>query len=887
MKPAFFGLQNHSFPKNPILVIDRSGLIGEPLSLKLSKEFLVVFVSRRGSDLDVESQNIVHVPFSKKTPSIPGNAYSHIIFIDEEGEDLELLPKIINKAKDINADFIFAQSLFLQSKHTIDEILQMHHSAKVVLIGDIFNNELILKKESFKSVINRFLYQAQGSGKIQILGDGLREAYPVFLDDVVNGLIDLVFKIHKSHSLFYIFPKYPPTEISLVHMIQKSNPEIMMDFAKRDPKQKSISYPPNGKYLLDDKYKLAKKIRGIDIKISSAGGKMRNDDQNKITEKLKSFPFFVIWVLLFLIIFPFIFTIFFSFLGKSTLYYAEREINKGNFSNAKSSFHLSQTFFYLGKQASNIFSLQAKTVRQENNFKKLLADINSGHKVSEGISQVFNSGTYFSKVLSGKSKDPIGDFMKGGNYLKSSIITLNKIKAEGEIYTPILQNLEAINPLIKLLSNTVDIMPNIFGMEGSKTYLILFQDNMELRPGGGLIDSYGILKLNMGKITQFTIYGVYDADKQLRGHVEPPFALRRYLPEQHWYMKDSNFDVDFVKSASSSSNFLFVETGQKADGVIGVDDSFIKSILRAIGSVYVVGYKENVNENNLYLLMQSHAGKSDFLRALYETIVTKIMEEKVSYFLIAQAISDSLAQKHLLFAFNNNLQSIFTVNDWSSSLWDERKDGKGSVNDYMGINEANLGINKANYFIKRQVVQSVKIEPDGSLFGEVNLSYKNTSISWSGGDYKNYLRIILPLNASISSILINDVRQPMASAITAFQVYEAKNFKVPSGLEIEKSIESGKTIYGFLVNIPAGALVKIKIQYIVSRENTFDSNNFSYSLKIFKQPGIDTLPYSLFLYYPDNLSVINVGELKKEDNSLLYAESITEDKELTASFAVK
>ena len=59
-------------------------------------------------------------------------------------------------------------------------------SAKVILFGDIFDSKLILRRENFKSVINNFILQAQRFGKIQISGDGLRDAYPVFLNDVVD-----------------------------------------------------------------------------------------------------------------------------------------------------------------------------------------------------------------------------------------------------------------------------------------------------------------------------------------------------------------------------------------------------------------------------------------------------------------------------------------------------------------------------------------------------------------------------------------------------------------------------------------------------------------------------------------------------------------------------
>lgn len=875
MKSAFFGpRQNHSLGKNPILVIDREGLIGEPLCLKLSKEFSVVFVSRSPS---------ANVPFLKKIPEIPDNKYSHIIFIDEKAEDLEFLPKIIRKAKDVNSDFIFAQGLSSREKCVTDKILKLYPSSKAVIVGDVFDSELILKKESLKSAINKFIYQTRRFGKIQILGDGLRETYPVFLEDVVGELIDLIFGMHKSHSLFYLFPKHPVTEISLAHMIQKINPEVTVDFTRHDPRLGNITYPTGGLNLLGDKYPIAQKIRSIDMKKDPpVGGEEDDEDLNMDTKKTKSFPFFIVWGLIFLLIFPFIFTVLFSSLGLNTLNYANGEIDRGNFANVKSSARLSQALFYLGQQTLKILSLQAKIIGQQNNLKKISQDLDLGYKISDGILQAFNSEVYFSKILNGKSVNPIDDFTKGASFLKSSIVALDRVKAEGKIPVPILQKLESISPLIKFLSGTLDVMPSILGMETPKIYLILLQNNIELRPGGGIIDSYGILKFNLGKITEFTMHDVSDADQQLRGHVEPPPALRRYLPELHWYMKDSNFDVDFIKSAFSSSNFLFIETGQKVDGVIAVDATFIKSILHAIGPVYIENYKVAIDEKNLF---PSITQKGDFLRSLSKAIITKVTSEKMSYLLMSQAISDALTQKHLLFAFKDR-QNIFTVNGWSSSLWDERKDSGESVNDFVGINEANLGVNKINYYISRQVLQKVTLEDSGNISEELTINYKNESTIGLGGEYKNYLRIILPKTTNLSEISINDTPQNIVDMVTNPLVYEEKNFKAPQGLEVETTQEDNKAIFGFLVKIPAEKIVKVKLKYTLG--SIFGLNIFSYNLKLFKQPGIDSIPYSFYFVYPSSFNIIKSSDgVNREDGRVTYSEKIVGDKNLIIDFAKK
>ena len=66
------------------------------------------------------------------------------------------------------------------------------------------------------------------------------------------------------------------------------------------------------------------------------------------------------------------------------------------------------------------------------------------------------------------------------------------------------------------------------------------------------------------------------------------------------------------------------------------------------------------------------------------------------------------------------------------------------VEDFVGISEANLGVNKANYFVSRSIKHDVIIAGDGSVTGKTSLVLKNDSDKWPGGDYKVYLRFITP-----------------------------------------------------------------------------------------------------------------------------------------------
>jgi hypothetical protein len=866
--------------QNPVLVIDRDGLIGKPLSVKLSKEFLVVFVSQES--LDQENQNIIHVPFLRKFPSIPDSKYCRIIIVDEELQDLELLPKIIKKVKDINSDFVFVQELSEKGDYAVDKILHLYHSAKIVIIGDTFDNKLILRRKNSLSIINKYIYQAQKFGKIQVLGEGLRRTYPVALGDVVDALSEIVIGVHKSHSLFYIFPKHPPTELSLAHALQKNNPEITVDFLRRDNRLRNITYPPGGVNLLGDEYALTKKIRRVDIgKIV----KMRNGKFNKTKSKLKKLLIIIFWALLFLSILPYVSTLAFSFLSFNAFNYAENEIGRGNIDNAKSSLHLSRILYSLGKQASGAFSFQANIFGIQKQSKSLLHDLDFDYGLTDNMLDLINAQTYFSKVFSGQGNHPVDDFEKGKNYLKNSIVNLNNKIAEGKISTPILRKLESVSSLIKLLSNTIDVSHAILGIEEPKTYLILFQDNTQLMSGGGTIESYGVLKFNMGKIIEFSTHDVSDADQKLRGHVEPPFAIRRYLNEKHWNLKNSNFDVDFTKSASASSNFIFAEIGEDVDGAMSIDSEFINNILHIIGPINIKNYKQSINEKNFYALLQSHTQGDNLLGSVGKMVIEKAIGDRAHYSSVAQVISDALSRKQILI-WSKNFQNIFTVNGWSSSLWDEGNN-KNSVNDFLGLSETDLGLSNANNFVKRQMSQKILLENEGNIQEELIIDYKNENVDVLNGDYKNYLRIILPGNARLTEISINGNVRDMMDAITDPSIYEVKTFKSPKALEVEKTSEENKNIFGFRVTVPAGKTLKVGVKYLIP-QNVALLNAFSYHLKLFKQPGINEISYLFSLIYPDSLAVI-----KSFDNAIIkkgeisYSQKLIKDENLIINFSNK
>ena len=880
----------------PILIVDKKGDIGEALAKELKVESIIVFVSRK--ELTSE-ENIIHVPFAKKIPKIPDNIYSHIFVIDD---DLEFADNtrgsFISKAKKDNSDLIFLTNLSKASDVLLNNPASSHKKIKTILIGDIFSASFVYNHNFY---INKFIYQAKVNGTMEIPGNGTVQTSPVFFDDVITGILEAVFSEDNKNNLYYLFPRNKISLLDLARLFQKKNENLRIDFVKEiKTKQEDFIPPPEGKYLLKDSYNIEEKIDKIDFSSLNVEN-IKTQKQYKyrgsnIKEKLNFST--ILLLLVFFLSLPLISTLVFSFIGINSLYLVKSSFEKNNLGTSNTSARVAALSFGLAEKASLVFQEEASLIGQESKVEQYRKRISSAARISEGIISLINASEKLKGVMAGTTKNPESDFNDTILDFKNAFYVYNKEKDSGIIPSSINKKLADV---IKISSATIDFWPDILGFNGQKTYLLLFQNNMELRPGGGFVGSYGLLTLNKGKIQNFKIYDVYDADGQLRAHIEPPYPIRRHLPSVHWYLRDSNFDVDFSKGAVASAIFLNSEMHQPVDGVIGVDLSFIRNLLLITGPITVSDYNETVNADNFYQITQAHVEKDffpgstqkkDFLRSFYNFLQIKLTETKqISYLSLFNVFANSVYEKHVMFAFNNpNQQALFAVNGWSSSLIDDRKENPGDINDFIGINEANLGANKVNYFISRSLSQKVNILDDGTISEDLTIAIKNTAEKSTlvKQNYKNYLRIIIPFNAKLKKIIIDEKEQTVVDAVVDPAIYEKKKFTPPAGLEVYRQNQGNNTVYGFLIDIQAQDLKIIQVQYDLDKKLDLSNKETNYSLKIFKQPGVDFLPYEFSLSYPKSLGFVKGSEGIKDDGTKsLFSSQILRDTKVTLSLSPK
>lgn len=888
-------ITSEEISKLPILIVDKKGTMGERLARILRDQFLVVVVT--AFDLEKHA-NVIHIPYRKKIPMIPDNAYSHIFVIyNGESELLDMLPAFEGKAEAVKARFLFITAL-LYCNRNLFTIIQRpkYRLLQTVIYGEIFDNAITEANE-----INFFIHQARAYGRIEVPKEGLGILYPILLDDVLTSIVSLAFAVEKPKEIIYLFPHHVFNEITVARIIQTIDPLIKVDFTKTKSPTRQYYIPPDGLYFFRD-YTLEDRLRKIDLARVHTKPKI---SQKKIHLKIPSTGEsqgrlqFVLVALSAIFVAPIIAVLVCALIGGGFLAFSIKQAEQGNLQSAISTASLAQGAFSISQTLGPSLLLPQLIFPQQTD--QFISTLQIGGTVSSTEISFVQAVQTLRNIYEGKSLDPKDDFLQSLATIKNTLLTVQKLEAENNLPKTVLQKLHDMDGSINLVEETIDTWPDLLGFDGDRTYLILFENNMELRPGGGFIGSYGILPINNGRPGKLQINNVYNADGQLTKQVQPPYGLQRYLGVSHLFLRDSNFDPDFTKDAAQAAQLFQFETGQKINGVIAIDTDFLKNIISAVGPVILPDYHVTVTPDNFYLLTETYAEKNsfpgstqkqDFLRSLTDALMNKLQTEKeIPYDKFSQMVVSSLKEKDLLLSFSDpGIQNVFTVNDLSSSLWDGRVFENNTIYDYFGVVDSNLGTNKANYYIKRSINQTSGIDDTGAMKTTAAVTYVNTATKTStfGGDYRDYVRFVVPDNATLTAVAFNNTQVQTSPAVTDPTLFTMPDFTPPPGLEVDQEQEDKEKTIGFFFIVPVGETKTVSITYTMPGALDTSSTAFSYNLRLFKEPGTGDDPYQLSLSYPNDFTLFTSDKnFTNVGGKLIYSEPFSEDRNITATFSKK
>ena len=512
-------------------------------------------------------------------------------------------------------------------------------------------------------------------------------------------------------------------------------------------------------------------------------------------------------------------------------------------------------------------------------------------EIGEGFSKasfhLAKTGESIEKIINVVLGKETGDLKKiaGGARIELDLAWEDLSLVEGILKKRPIVEIPEMREKIEIGRELLSVIPDVFGATEKKSYLFLLQNNMELRATGGFIGSYALSIFENGKLLDFQVEDVYTADGQLKGYVEPPEPIKKYLGEAGWYLRDSNFDPDFPKTAEKVKWFFQKETGRVVDGVVAINLFVAQKILKAMGPVVLPDYQETITADNLFERAEYHSEvgffpgstqKGDFLANLTSQIFQKFSQTR-NWLKIGKALFESLEEKQLLLSLNDErVMRIISRYNWDGRILENAQcpmPNAQCIPDYLMIVESNFGINKSNYFLERQL--SHEIELGEEIEEKLTINYKNNSPTqtWPGGNYKNYLRVYTPLGSQLLEAKIDE--------------------RVLDLGKVDISFALGKTIFGFLVKVPVGEEREVSVRYripfkITGTVASFErqrETSYAYSLLFQKQSGIDKDSLDVLISYPSSLKVTKVSpQALTGPQIILYNTDLSRDRVFLIEF---
>ncbi|NOQ68186.1 DUF4012 domain-containing protein [Patescibacteria group bacterium] len=440
------------------------------------------------------------------------------------------------------------------------------------------------------------------------------------------------------------------------------------------------------------------------------------------------------------------------------------------------------------------------------------------------------------------------------------------------------KELPAIANNFKNLSEDYRAITEILGNDRPQKYLILFQNNSEIRPTGGFIGSYGILDIENGEIKNLFIDGIFNPDGQLEEKIVPPMPIQKISAA--WSMHDANWFPDFPTSAKKIALFYEKTGGPTVDGVIAITPDVLEKMLKVTGPIEMQEYGMTINEENFLTKTQLQVEElydkeenspKKFLSDLAPKIIEKMLttdnlnsQEKVQKYLsFINIMEENLKEKHIIFYHRDTkIEDMIIKRGWGGQVLN-------SSDNYLSIVHANINGYKTDAVIDEQIDHETEILNDGSIINTVIITRKhlggNSDFNWYNRVNSDYMRVYVPLG----SVLLE------AKGHTT-QEYEPpidySDFKTdPDVKKIEDTIridpdsgthifeESGKTVFGNWVYVSPQETVEVTYKYQLPYKINFDSFTKpadKYSILIQKQLGSKGSDFTGTIKLPDEWKAI-------------------------------
>ncbi|MCX6778901.1 MAG: DUF4012 domain-containing protein [Candidatus Magasanikbacteria bacterium] len=469
-------------------------------------------------------------------------------------------------------------------------------------------------------------------------------------------------------------------------------------------------------------------------------------------------------------------------------------------------------------------------------------------------------------------------------------------------------DLQKINSLSKSLLTAA-------GINEEKTYLVVFQNNNEIRPTGGFIGSYAEIKIKNGQITKIDIpgEGSYKISGTLMANLAPPAPIQLLQPR--WEFRDANWFPDFPTSAKKLMWFYEKGGGPTLDGLIAIDTNPMIDLMKIVGSIDLPTHNITVDANNFIDVIQKKVEldydktknqPKEILADLAPLVLEKLFNNKNNLLPLLSLTNKNLTQKHIQFYFaDKTLEKDIISQGWGGEMKDNPE------GDYLAVINANIGGDKSDRVIEQTIQHQAKILDDGTVLDTVTITRNHLGSDNVFSNVKNnsYIRFYVPRGSQLLSA--EGFIWPEENTYRAPETWynqdedlekteKTQTVEPQSGTTTAE--ESDKTVFANWMIVRPGETAKATITYRLpfkikkpEPQNTIqlirqlfkqDKNYSSYSLLAQKQAGSNNVILESTISWPENWKILwtNPFVLNSQENQVTFNTYLDEDKFLGLVF---
>ncbi len=447
-------------------------------------------------------------------------------------------------------------------------------------------------------------------------------------------------------------------------------------------------------------------------------------------------------------------------------------------------------------------------------------------------------------------------------------------------------DLDSLKEELSFISSSLDqvilfssLIPFVAGYPEPVSYLLILQNNHELRPSGGFVGTYGILEIESGDILKLETHDIYHLDMPASldesFNIQAPEPLRNYLGVDRWFMRDANWSPDWPSSALNLQWFYeqeMIASGRKDEivdfsGVIAINPQLVIDFLELIGPVKVA---DNIYDRDNFMEILQYevevAFREDGIpewerKEIIGDILKEIKENVFDldsnlWSDVVEILNDNIIKKNILIYLNDiHAQRISSVLNWSGEV-------KEATLDYLMLVDANMAAFKTDRVMHKEIRYYLNEEADGRLRARLEVDYRNDGwFDWQTTRYRSFTRLYVPY----ASVLL-----PYSSGDSSS----------------DREIKYPKTYFYSFISIEPKDMKTLVFEYYLPEELSLDlAEHNIYSLDLQKQPGNNiSLFEARFNFSRPIIKAEAEGVLNVDNNNLYWSNDLEKDYSLEVRF---